>query len=136
VTEPDWATAMSGRGWVRVATMDLPWVAGTDWARTQGDTSRLDVEHLSAKVLSQNYATGAQSLLLRLAPGYRQSGPLRMSTRIGAFVLDGTLAVGEEKLVAESWIQVEAGEAHPAWTSSQGATLFCKIAGFADATSA
>jgi hypothetical protein len=136
VTEPDWDKAMRGRGWVRVATKDLPWVAGQDWARTQGDTSLLDVEHLEVKVLSHNYATGAQSLLVRLSPGYGQSGPLRMSERIGAFVLEGSVVVGDETLVAESWIQVEAGEDQPGWTSADGATLFCKITGFVDATPA
>lgn len=136
VTEPDWEKAMGSRGWVRVSTRNLPWIAGPHWARTQGDTSLLDVEHLSVKVLSHNYATGAQSLLIRFDPGYQQSGPLKMSARVGAFVLDGSLSVGDEKLVAESWIQTEADETQPGWASAEGATVFAKIAGFAEAVRA
>jgi hypothetical protein len=136
VTEPDWDKAMGSRGWVRLTTANVPWVPGSAWARTQGDTPLLDVERLSVKVLSHNYVTGAQSIMMRLDPGYRQSGPLRLTPRMGAFVLSGSLSVGDQTLGAESWIQTEAGEEQPGWTSEEGATLFAKISGFVDAASA
>ena len=136
VTEPDWERAMGSRGWVRLSTRNVPWIAGPDWARTQGDTTLLDVEHLSVKVLSHNYATGAQSILVRLDAGYRQTGPLLLSARLGAFVLTGSVTVGGEKLVTESWIETAAGEEQPGWVSEEGATLFAKLTGFADATAA
>ena len=136
VTEPDWDKAMGSRGWVRLSTGNVPWVAGADWARTQGNTALLDVERLAVKVLSHNYATGAQSIMIRLEPGYRQQGPFQLSARLGAFVVSGSFRVGDVELVTGSWIQTEAGEVQPGWVSEEGATAFVKIAGFVDATPA
>ena len=134
VTEPDWEKAMGTRGWVRVDSRNLPWIDGVHWARTQGDTELLDVEHLQVKVLSQNYATGAQSILIRLLPGYRQADRIALDSRLCAFVLDGSFTAGEHTLVAESWIQTEPGEEQPGWSSEGGATMFAKLTGFLGAS--
>ncbi len=135
VTEPDWATAMGSRGWVRLNTRNVPWVRGEHWARTQGSTELLDVEHLSVKVLSHNYVTGAQTILLRLDPGYAQAGPLALDSRLCGFVLDGSFRVGDEAMRDGSWIQSAPDEVVPAWTSESGATLFVKLTGFLSASS-
>lgn len=134
VTEPDWDKAMGNRGWVRLQGRNVPRVKGVHWARTQGDTSLLDIEHLSVKVLSHNYVTGAQSILIRLEPGYAQQGPLALSSWMGAFVTSGTITVGEETLREGSWFEADGGETRPAWESPDGAEMFAKISGFLDAT--
>ncbi len=136
VTEPDWDTAMGSRGWVRLNTRNVPWVEGVHWARTQGDTALLDIEHLQVKVLSHNYATGAQSIMIRLEPGYRQQGPLALDSRFYGFVLSGSFTVGDETLSEGSFLQTEAGEATAGWASAEGATMFAKLTGFLGATSA
>jgi hypothetical protein len=136
VTEPDWEKAMGSRGWVRLQTKNVPWVAGPHWARTQGDTSALDLDRLAVKVLSHNYATGAQSIMIRLDPGYRQEGAFSFASRFGAFVLTGSFTVGAERLGEGSWIQTEAGEVQPGWVSDEGATMFAKIQAFVDTSPA
>ncbi|GAA1746384.1 hypothetical protein [Aeromicrobium alkaliterrae] len=136
VTEPDWDKAMGTRGWVRLQVDNVPWVRGVDWARTQGDTSLLDVEHLSVKVLSHNYATGAQSIMIRLEPGYRQPGPITLDSWMGVFVTSGTIAMGDETLREGSWFSAEGDEVRPAWESADGAEMFAKISGFLGASAA
>lgn len=134
VTEPDWNTAMGSRGWVRLNTRNVPWVDGVHWGRTQGSTDLLDMDHFAVKVLSHNYVTGAQSIMIRLSPGYSQQGPLTFDSRLCAYVLSGSFTVGDQALREGSWIQIEPGEAVPIWASDQGATMFAKLTGFLGAT--
>lgn len=128
----DLERAVGPRGRVRVRTRDLPWIAGSVWGRYQGELAGFGLDKVEVKVLSHNAASGGQTILLRLAPGYAQHGSGRHTEEFGCFVISGGLRIGDEVVGANTWVSTGPGEAHPAWSSPDGATLFCKIPGSLD----
>lgn len=130
----DLEKAVGPRGWVRVRSQDLPWLDGHLYAKHQGDLSGFDLDHLEVKVLSHNHKKGGQSVLMRLAPGHRQTFAGHHSEKFVAFVVTGSVNVGDEVIEDYSWLELPAGEDHPALSSPDGATLFVKISGFLDFT--
>ena len=125
--------AIGPRGWIRASTTDLvAWQPGPLYARAQGDLATFGLERASFKVLSANPITGAQSLLVRLEPGYKQRGPGSHSAPMDLFVLDGRLRIGG--------LRSTPGRLHsPArWPgprpngSTDGARLFMKVKGWLD----
>jgi hypothetical protein len=122
--------AAGPRGWVRTHRRFLPWVPGRMYARTQGDMAGADLERLEVKVLSANPRSGGQSVLLRLAPGYREEARGVRASAMEAFVLEGSIRWGDEDLEPWDYVHVPAGEPAPALHSPGGALLFAKLDGW------
>jgi len=125
--------AIGPRGWVRRLHTDLvAWQPGPAYARGQGELDGFDLGHASFKVLSANPVTGAQSLLVRFQPGYRQKAAGRHSSAVEFFVLEGGLRMGEHEIGKGAYIYRPAGSAEPAMQSEHGARIFMKVKGWLD----
>ena len=129
----DHDTAIGPRGWVRCLHTDLvAWQPGTAYARGQGELAGFDLAHTSFKVLSSNPTTGAQSLMVRLQPGYRQNVPGCHSAAVEFFVLDGSISLGDQQFGAGCYVYRPAGLVQPPMSSEGGARLFMKAKGWLD----
>jgi hypothetical protein len=125
--------ALSGRGWVkRLETQYAVWQPGTLFAQTEGELTGFDIDHIEVKVLSKNPELGRQTLLVRLAPGYAQSGPGTHSTDLFGLVLEGSCELGTESLAQGDLMYRPAGAVAGPLSSETGATLFVKIDGWLD----
>ncbi|GIW07336.1 MAG: hypothetical protein KatS3mg060_2141 [Dehalococcoidia bacterium] len=133
VTTDDPDAALGPRGFVKMLDSRLvPWQPGPVFARCEGPLDGFDLERVAFKVLSKNPWTGAQSLLLRLAPGYRQARPGRHTAGFEAFVITGSARLGETPLPAGSYFERTAGAEEPPLASEEGAILFAKADGWLD----
>lgn len=127
--EKDFERAVGPRGWVRHARAShMPWTPGSAYARTQDDMRCFDVDHSRVKVLSSNVQTGAQTILLRLDPGFSLAQPLVSAPALTFLVLEGTLQFGGEMLVGDDFARVPSGTPLTALAAS-GATLLVKSDG-------
>jgi quercetin dioxygenase-like cupin family protein len=131
VLEPDPDRAVGPRGFVHhVESRFLPWIPGGAYARGQDPLEGWDVEHAEFKVLSANPVTGAQSLLVRLAPGFAQAGRHRHAVAQQFFVLEGTLDWGGTALAQGTYVHWPAGTDAAPQNSPEGALLFMKVDGW------
>jgi hypothetical protein len=121
--------AIGPRGWIRrLETHLVAWQPGAAFARTEDDLSAFDLEHFSAKVLSRNPVSGAQSLLLRLHPGFRApAGSFAADQQL--FVLVGALTVGDQVLDNGCYFYRPGGSFEGPVASDSGAMLFFKSDG-------
>jgi hypothetical protein len=126
-------SAVGPRGWVRhLDTELLPWQRGPAFARREGRLDGFGLERAEFKVLSKNAETGAQSLLVRLAPGYREIGPTMHLATEFFFVLRGTVAIGSQQLPESGFLYRPAGTVEEPMASEGGALLFMKVDGWLD----
>jgi hypothetical protein len=95
-----------------------------------------DVAHLSLRVLSRNPTTGQQTVLWRLAPGYRQSAAGAHAVWCQMFVLDGGVQWGGEEMGRGVFVHRPAGTVELAMASHQGALIYAKVDGWLDFTPA
>jgi hypothetical protein len=130
VLEPDLEKAVGPRGWVRVSSKYLPWINGVDYSRSQDSLNGWYADKIDIKVLSSNMHTGAQSILVRFRPGYKEENPSSLGASFGGFVISGEGRIGDEVLEAGTWLSLDSNEQHEPISSENGMTLFCKIDGF------
>ena len=103
------------------------WTAGADalglsWEQATAGQSW-------ARLLSRDVITGAQTLSLRLAPGFRIAEPGFSTEDEEAYVLDGELTVGDDHLTAECFYSRPAGYVRGAVTSKRGCVLYASFGG-------
>lgn len=131
--EPEIERAVGPRGFVRnVDSALLPWVPGAAFARGQGPLAGYDLEHAEFKVLSSNAITGAQTLLIRLSPGYAQAGRHMHTGSQLVYVLKGGLRWHELTLAAGTFVHRPAKAPEPPISSPDGAILFAKLGSWLD----
>ena len=131
----DDARALGTRGRVkRVESRLLVWQPGTAFARGEGALEGFDLEHLAVRVLSRNPVTGQQTLLMRLDPGYAQTGAGAHGAWMQAFVLTGACTLGETMLTRGTFMHRPAGVVEAPLSSEAGALLYVKLDGFLDYT--
>lgn len=124
----DAEVAVGPRGWVRnVDTRLLPWIPGPVYARGQGAFDGMDLQSMAVKVLSHNLWTGGQTLLVRLDPGYAQTGRGNYTADVEQYVVEGSCAIGEENHAAGAYLFRPAGAVEAPMTSHEGGTLYVKI---------
>lgn len=125
--------ALGTRGWVkRLETRYMVWQPGEVFARTDGPCDGFDLERVSFKVLSKNPATGKQTLLAKLDPGYCQVGSGRHSVTQQAFLLSGSVALGKKAVPQGGFLHRPGGVVEGPMTSESGAMLFLKMDGWLD----
>ena len=125
--------ALGTRGRLRqVQTRLLVWQPGPAFARGEGSLTGFDLERMAVRVLSRNPLTGQQTLLLRLDPGYRQSGPGAHSAWLQAYVLAGAARLGSTELRRGFFMHRPAGVVEAPMTSVDGALLYVKTDAFLD----
>lgn len=125
--------ALGTRGRLRrIESHHLPWQDGASYARGEGELAAFDLAHCAMRVLSRNARTGQQTLLLRLAPGYRQAGPGRHAAWLQLFVLSGAAKLGERALPEGAFMHRPAGAVEAPLASDGGALLYVKSGGFLD----
>ena len=116
------------RGWIRRLPSSLmPWIPATAMAPGDEWIRNLDHPSLSLKALSRNWATGACSVLARLRPGYQDPAPHRLGRRLIAYVISGTLAVGDITVDRGDLIDLPADSPAVRFSSSAGSDLFVKL---------
>lgn len=126
----DMETAVGVRGWVRrLDSALLPWIPGAAFARSEGDLTGYDLGKASFKVLSKNAVSGWQTLLVRLAPGYQQTGSGSHSVTQQWFVLQGSVVLSNRRLAKGAYVYRPAGAVESALRSPQGALLSMKVDG-------
>jgi ChrR-like protein with cupin domain len=129
----DHEEAIGPRGWVRCLHTDLvAWQPGSAFARSQGRLEDFDLDHATFKVLSSNSVSGAQSLLVRLGPGYGQKAAGRNSAALEWFVLEGGVDLGTREAKKGTYVYRPPGLAEPPMRSDGGALLFMKTKGWLD----
>lgn len=122
--------AMGPRGWVRCQhTSLLAWQPGPVFARDQEPLEGFDLDRAAFRVLSRNPWTGAQSLLVRLDPGYAQEGAGLFTAAVEFYVVTGSCLLGGEALDEGSYLYSPSRTVEPALSSQAGATLFLKADG-------
>lgn len=125
--------AVGKRGWVRMLdSRTVVWQPGRVYARAEEPLIGFDLDHVEVKVLSKNPFSGAQTLLLRLAPGYQQGGPGCHTAGFECFVIRGSITSGETPLNAGAYLQRDPGATEPALASDEGALLYAKVDGWLD----
>lgn len=123
--------ALGTRGRLRrIESHHLPWQAGFDYARGEGALDGFDLEHCAMRVLSRDARGGGQTLLLRLAPGYRQHGPGSHRAWLQGFVLEGRVMLGDRPLGVGTFMHRPAGAVEAPLSSDTGALLYVKSGGF------
>lgn len=133
VTTDDPDAAVGPRGFVKMLDSRLlPWLPGPVFAKGEGVFHGFDLERVAFKVLSKNWWTGAQTVLVRLAPGYRQSRPGRHRAGFEAFVISGHAHLGDISLSAGVYFQRAPDAEEPPLASEEGALLFAKVDGWLD----
>ncbi len=129
--------AIGPRGWVRCLHTGLvAWEPGPAFARRQGQLKDFDLDHTMFKSLSANPLTGAQSLQVRLRPGYRQKSAGRYSATVEFFVLEGDVNLGTQSARKGSYVYQPAGLEGPPMMSDGGALLFMKTNGWLEFSAA
>ena len=113
----------------RVESRLLVWQPGPDFARGEGALAGFDLERMAVRVLSRNPVTGQQTLLVRLAPGYRQGGAGAHSVRRQMFVLAGSLELGATEIRRVFFVHGPAGVIDGPLSSDAGALLDVKVDG-------
>lgn len=116
----------------RVRSTEIAWQPGPAYARGEGDLQGFDLAHLTVRVLSRNAATGQQTVLLRLAPGYRQVGAGAHAAWWQMFVLSGRVRCGADTWAAGDFMHQGAGCVLPALASPDGALIYAKVDGWLD----
>ena len=125
--------ALGTRGRVRkIESALLVWQPGLAFERTEGPLYGFDVEHVAVRALSRNPVSGQQTLLMRVDPGYRQSGSGSHSVWVQAFVLAGSIALGDQALATGCFMHRPAGAIEAPISSEGGALLYVKIDGRLD----
>jgi hypothetical protein len=125
--------SLGPRGWVKHLSSSLmPWEPGSTYARAQGMLDGFDLDHCSVKILSRNVHTGAQSLLMRLDPGYQQRRSGRYTSEINAVVTEGVVEYGGTALGEDSALRIPALASCDPLSSPDGAQLFVKVDGVLD----
>lgn len=125
--------ALGTRGRVRrIESNLLVWQRGVDYARGEGPLVGFDVERIAVRTLSRNPATGQQTILMRFAPGYRQSHTGCHRVTLQAYVLEGTLQCGEAEWRAGTFLHRPAGALLAPIESPNGALAYVKIDGRLD----
>ena len=120
-------SAVGPRGWVqRLDTALLPWWEGPQFFGSQRASAGLDLEHLAVKIMSTNVQTGGQSLLVRLSPSYRGELQGTIDAQLEAYVLSGSLSVGEQHLRAGHFAHQPAGSSTGVIASEEGALVILK----------
>ena len=131
--EADMERAVGPRGFVRhIDSALLPWIPGTAFERGQASLEGYDRERVAFKVLSGNAVTGAQTLLIRLLPGYQQAGRHSHSGAQQLYVLEGELQWNDRALGAGTFIHRPAGTPEPPVASDRGALMFAKLDSWLD----
>lgn len=110
----------------------LVWQPGLAFARGSRPLAGFDLLHLAVRVLSRNPVTGQQTLLLRLDPGYRQTGPGAHSARLPALVLEGAAQLGSTELSRGFFVHRPAGAVEAPLASAEGALLYVKTDAYLD----
>ena len=108
----------------------MSWTPGGDYARGQLSLDGYDIERTSVKVLSANPKTGAQTLIMRLEPGYGQSGPGQRLSTLEFYVISGALDIDGEAVGAGCYVFREGEAVLPGMSSANGATLYMKVDGW------
>ncbi|MBL8383274.1 MAG: cupin domain-containing protein [Burkholderiales bacterium] len=127
--------ALGTRGRVRqVVSRFLVWQPGPAFARGEGPLAGFDLERLAVRVLSRNPVGGQQTLLLRLAPGYRQAGRGAHGACLQALVLSGAVSLGERVLGPGAFMHRPAQAVEAPLASEGGALLYVKVDGRLDFT--
>ena len=124
----DVEASIGPRGWIRrLPSSLLPWVPacilepGEEWVRNLDQTS------LSVKTLSRNWTTGAQSVLARFEPGYRDPEPHRLGRRLTGYVTVGEVSIDGTILRQGDLLHLPADSPPMSLSSSTGAVLFTKL---------
>jgi len=126
--EPE--AAVGPRGWVkRMQTELAAWIPGPVYGRTQSFGGDIDANRLRVKLLSMNWKTDAQSLLVRLEPGYADRDAHTIRSDQLAYVTGGELSVGGENLQRGDFFIRRTGDDALRVQSQTGAELFLKIRG-------
>ena len=126
VLHADDDAANGPRGWVRrLESSLLPWIPGRAFVRGD-DSAAVDLGRMSVKVLSKNWTTGAQSLLIRLEPGYNDPGEGMVTARQRVFVVSGKLRVADREVGQGGFMVRHPNEVAPPLSSDQGSVLFVK----------
>lgn len=126
-------TGVGGRGWVRrLDSALLPWIPGASFARSEDGLSGYDLDAVSFKVLSKNMVSGWQTLLLRLAPGYKQADRGSHSATQQWFVLEGSVLLSDRVMGKGTYVYRPAGAVESALRSADGALLLMKVDGRLD----
>ena len=103
-----------------------PWWEGPQFFGSQRASAGLDLEHLAVKIMSTNVQTGGQSLLVRLSPSYRGELQGTIDAQLEAYVLSGSLSVGEQHLRAGHFAHQPAGSSTGVIASEEGALVILK----------
>ena len=115
---------------LRLSTDEMPWTSGGEYARGQLPLDGYDIERTSVKVLSANPKTGAQTLIMRLEPGYWQRGPGRRVSALEFYVISGALDIEGRTVGAGCYVYREGEAVLPGMSSVNGATLYMKVDGW------
>lgn len=125
-------TAVGPRGFVQNLNSHLlPWIPGTSFARSEDVLDGEDLEHIEVKVLSKNWVVGAQTLMVRVKPGYEQKRPsVAYRSEQQIFVLEGELSINGELCGAESYVRRLADARSGPMSSPSGAVFIQKSDGW------
>lgn len=126
--------AIGPRGWVRhLETNLVAWQPGPAFARAEnGRLDDLDLPRMSVKVLSKNPNTGAQSLLVRLSPMYRQTARGAYTSTQQFFLIDGSVEFDGQVLETKTFVHRPGGTSTGPMSCPDGAVLFLKSDGWLD----
>ena len=118
-----------GRGFVRsVRTSGMGWISGYD----SDNLSRIRdfvKNNCAVKVLSENTHTGAQTILMRLDPGYQETKPTRSKFPWEMFALEGSCSIGESVVPTSGYECFPKDHISDPISSDEGAVVFL-ISGF------
>ncbi len=123
------ADTVGPRGWVRCSSGLLPEIPGPVVARHRGPFEGMDLDRLSVRVLSHNPWTDGQTLLVRLLPGYTESGSAHGTAAYEHVVLEGSYEIAGEMHGTGTYLQRPAGVVDHPMTSADGALLYVKLDG-------
>ena len=126
----DLETAIGPRGRIRrLPSSLLPWIPASVLAPMEDWMRKLDLPCLSVKVLSRNWNSGAQSLLARFEPGYRDPKPHRLGRRLIGYVVSGELVIGDATAGQGDLVHLPAVPTKVRLSSPPGGVLFLKLGG-------
>lgn len=127
---PDPHEANGPRGWIRKSSASRQaWQPGIAFARSEDSIDGVSLDAVSVKILSKNVHTGAQSLLMRLDPGFVQVASTQTATQY-TYVIAGSVTVDGQRIGAGSFFERRGGLAFPTIATDDGAELFVKMNGY------
>ncbi|MCY4087961.1 MAG: hypothetical protein OXG37_14045 [Actinomycetia bacterium] len=124
------AAAVGPRGFVvhRNANFEA-WIPGENFLRGQEPWEDSYEGELWVKVLSRDVVTDAQTLIMRLGPGFRFAEPGFLSAGEESYVLAGDITIGEDRLGPAFFTSRPAGYVYGPVESSGGCVLYASFDG-------